>query len=157
MVAYKNLAVKNGFNERDVLLPEDGQEVLFTKGDTRFGNKISLQNVFVDQVSGEEVDTFVLRDREKISKEGVVIILAEVDSYGSLIEKPNIIVRGFSGAEVPDITSGLAVEIKNNLKGKKSKISDWNYIRKSIGNIAESYLVKKIKRRPLVLPVVIEV
>ena len=78
MVAYKNLAIKNGYNERDVLLPDDGQEVLFNKGDVRLGNKISLQNVFVDQVSGEEVDTFVLRDREKISKEGVVIILAEV-------------------------------------------------------------------------------
>jgi len=157
MVAYKNLAIKNGFSEKDVILPDDGQEVIFTKTDVRFGNKISLQNVYVDQVSGEEVDTFVLRDREKISKEGVVIVLAEVDSYGSLVEKPNVIVRGFSGAEVPEITNGIAMEIKNNLKGKKSKISDWNYVRKSVGNIAERYLVKKLKRRPLVLPVIVEV
>lgn len=157
MVAYKNLAVANGFNERDVLLPDDGQEILFTKEDVRFGNKISLQNVYVDQVSGEAVDTFVLRDREKISKEGVVIIMAEVDSYGALVEKPNIIVRGMSGAEVPEITNGLTNEIKNNMKSKKSKVNDWNYLRRTIGNIAERYLVKKLKRRPLVLPVVIEV
>ena len=58
---------------------------------------------------------------------------------------------------MPDITTGLANEIKNNLKSKKSKISDWNYIRRNVGNIAERYLVKKMKRRPLVLPVVIEV
>lgn len=157
MVAYKNLALRNGFEEKDVILPDDGQEVLFTKKDARFGNKLSLQNVYVDQVSGEAVDTYVLRDREKISKEGVVIILAEVDTYGALVENPNIIVKGFSGAEVPEITKGLANEIRNNVKGKKNKVSDWNYLRRNVGNIAERYLVKKMKRRPLVLPVVIEV
>ena len=139
------------------MLPDDGQEVIFSKNDARFGKKIPLQKVYVDQVSGEEVDTFVLRDREKISKEGVVVVLAEVDQYGALVEKPNIIARGFSGAEMPDITSGLSVEIQKNIKGKKAKISDWHYVRREIGNISERYLVKKLKRRPLVLPVVIEV
>lgn len=157
MNAYKTLAKKNGFLDRDILLPDDGQEVLFTKADAKLGKKISLQNIYVDQVSGEEVDTFVLRDREKISKEGVVIIMAEVDTYGALVEKPNIVVRGFSASEVPEIVNGLGSEIRSNIKGKKTKISDWNYIRKSISNIAERYLIKKLKRRPLVLPVVIEV
>lgn len=157
MIAYKNLAIKNGFDERNVLLPDDGQEIIFTRNDARYGKKISLQKVYVDQVSGEEVDTFVLRDREKISKEGVVVIMAEVDQFGALVQKPNIIARGFSGAEVPDITGGLSIEIQKNIKGKKAKISDWHYVRREIGNIAERYLVKKLKRRPLVLPVVIEV
>jgi len=157
MVAYKALAKQNGYTDKDIILADEGQEVLFTKTDAKLGKKITLQNVFVDQISGEEVDTFVLRDREKISKEGVVIVLAEVDTYGLLVDKPNIIVRGFSGAEVPEITNGLANEIKNNLKGKKSRVTDWNYMRKTIGNIAEKYLATKLKRRPLVLPVVIEV
>ncbi len=158
MVAYKNLAKKNGFENKDILLPDDGQEVVFTKaGDARLGKKIALQNIYVDQVSGEEVDTFVLRDREKISKEGVVIVMCEVDTFGGLVDKPNIIVRGFSGAEVPEIVNGLAAEIKNNIKPKNTKVNDWAYVRKSIGNISERYLGKKMKRHPLVLPVVIEV
>ena len=157
MVAYKTLARKNGFLDQDILLPEDGQEVLFGKNRVTYGKKIALQNVYVDQVSGEEVDTFVLRDREKISKEGIVIVLAEIDTYGALVDRPNIIVRGFSAAEVPDITNGLANEIKNNFKTKKNKVTDWSYLRKNIGNIAERYLLTKLKRRPLVLPVVIEV
>jgi ribonuclease J len=157
MIAYKNLAKKNGFADRDILLPDDGQEVLFSKTDAKLGKKIALQNIYVDQVSGEEVDTFVLRDREKIAKEGVVIVLAEVDTYGALVDKPNIIIRGFSGAEVPEIANGLSKEIKNNIRGKKTKVNDWNYVRKTIGNIAERFLFQKLKRRPLVLPVVIEV
>ncbi len=157
MIAYKSLALRNGFLDKDILLPDDGQEVLFTKTDARLGKKIALQNVYVDQVSGEEVDTFVLRDREKISKEGVVIVLAEIDTFGGLVDKPNIIVRGFSGAEVNELINGLSTEIKINLKPKNSKITDWNYVRRTLGNIAEKYLVKQLKRRPLVLPVVIEV
>ncbi|MBI2621098.1 MAG: ribonuclease J [Candidatus Levybacteria bacterium] len=157
MIAYKNLAIKNGFSEKNVLLADDGQEISFTKDSARLGNKIHLQNVYVDQVSGEEVDTFVLRDREKISKEGVVIVLCEIDTYGGLVERPNIIVRGFSGMEVNELINGLSAEIRNNLKPKKNKVTDWTYMRRTIGNIAEKFLVKKLKRRPLVLPVVIEV
>ena len=157
MMAYKELAKKNGFLDRDILLPDDGQEVLFTKEDGRLGKKISLQNVYVDQVTGEEVDTFVLRDRERISRDGVVVIMAEVDSFGNLVDRPNIVARGLSSGEAQDITNGLSGEIKNNLKGKNKKVSDWNYMRRTIGTIAEKYLAKKLKRRPLVLPVVIEV
>lgn len=158
MIAYKNLAIRNGFTEKDVLLPEDGQEVIFDKsGSVTLGKKNSLQNVYVDQVSGEEVDSFVLRDREKISKEGIVVVMAEVDTYGNLAGSPNVIVRGITGNEVNQIVAGLSNEIKNNIKGKNKKVTDWNYLRRFIATIAEKYLSSKMKRRPLVLPVIIEV
>jgi len=158
MAAYKNLAMKNGFLEKDVLLPEDGQEVFFSSnGNATLGKKMHLQNVFVDQVSGEEVDTFVLRDREKISKEGIVVIMAEVDTYGSLTDRPNIIARGFSATETAELTKGLPNEIRNSIKTRNSKVTDWTYVRKAISNVSEKYIFQKLKRRPLVLPVVIEV
>jgi len=158
MVAYKALAKRNGFSDKDILLPDDGQEVIFSKnGSATLGKKHHLQNVYVDQVSGEEVDTFVLRDREKISKEGIVIVMAEVDTYGNLVDKPNIIVKGLTGAEAAEIVSGLSQEIKNNIKGKDKRVTDWNYLRRTIGNVAEKYLALKKRRRPLVIPVVIEV
>ena len=158
MIAYKALAIKNGFSEKDVLLPDDGQEVIFDKnGNVSMGAKIHLQNVYVDQVSGEEIETFVLRDREKISKEGIVIVMTEVDTYGNLVDKPNIIVKGLTGTEAAEIASGLSVEIKNNIKGKDKRVTDWSYLRQNIGNVAEKYLSIKKKRRPLVIPVVIEV
>ncbi len=157
MVAYRDLARRNGFLDKDIILPEDGQEILFSKNDAKYGKKNPLQNVYVDQVSGEEVETFVLRDREKISKEGVVIILCELDTFGNLTESPNIVARGFSGGETKELTTGLSQELSRNLKGKKNKIGDWGYIRKNVGNIAEKYISTKLRRRPLVLPVVIEV
>ncbi len=158
MIAYKTLALKNGFSEQDVLLPEDGQEVFFDKnGGAALGAKNHLQNVYVDQVSGAEVESFVLRDREKISKEGIVIVMSEVDTYGNLTDKPNIIVRGITGGEATEIINGLSSEIKNNVKGRGKKVTDWNYLRRFIATVAEKYLAAKMKRRPLVIPVVIEV
>lgn len=158
MIAYKSLAIKNGFLDKDVILPEDGQEVIFDKnGSVVLGKKNHLQNVYVDQVSGEEIESFVLRDREKISKEGIVVVMAEVDSYGGLVGEPNIIVRGITGTEVNQIVGGLSSEIKNSIKTKNKKVTDWNYLRRFISNVAEKYLASKMKRRPLVLSVVIEV
>lgn len=157
MVAYRDLARKNGFADRDILLPDDGQEIVFSKNDAKLGKKIPLQNVYVDQVSGEEVETFVLRDREKISKQGLVIVMCEIDTFGGLIDNPNIISRGFSAAEGLDVSKGISNELRNVLKPKPSKISDWNYLRKTIGNVSEKYLLAKLKRRPLVITVVIEV
>lgn len=158
MIAYKNLARKNGFSDKNIILPQDGQEVIFNKsGAFTLGKKNHLQNVYVDQVSGEEVETFVLRDREKISKEGIVVIMVEVDTYGVVADRPNIVARGFSAAETAELTKGLPNEIRNNLRSKKTRVTDWNYVRKTIGGISEKYIFTKLKRRPLVLPVVIEV
>ena len=80
MIAYKNLALRQGYSESDVFLIENGWELIFENGKVRTGRRISTKSIYVDQISGEEVETVVLRERQKISKEGVVIVVAEIDS-----------------------------------------------------------------------------
>lgn len=158
MVAYKKLAKLKGIADSDIILIEDGQEVIFTKNRTTLGKKIQPKKVYVDQISGEEVDSFVLRDRQKISKEGVVIVMVEIDSgSGQLVEKPNIIARGLTVQENKLLNKNLAFEIKNFLSQKKVPVTDWMYIRKKIGDLAEKKIFKDLRKRPLVLPVVVEV
>lgn len=158
MVAYKNLAKKQNFEDKDILLIEDGQEVKFTKDTAILGKKLTIKNVYVDEISGEEVEQFVLRDRQKISKEGVVVVIAEVDSAtGIIVDTPTIISRGFSKSEGKIANTKISADIKNSLAQKKGRVTDWIYIRKLIGEIAEKSILKNLHRRPLVLPVVIEV
>lgn len=158
MVAYKNLARRQGFLDKDILIVENGQEVVFSKGDAYLGRKIPLNNVYVDQISGEELESFVLRDRKKIAKDGIVIVVAEIDAAnGQLLENPNIIVRGLSLAESKDIGRNLAKEIKKVLVKKTQPVTNWIYVRKIIGEISEKYIFRNLRKRPLVLPVVIEV
>lgn len=156
MVAYKRLAKELGYQDKDILLPDNGQEIIFTQNSANFGKKIKLKNVYVDEVSGEEVEGFVLRDRQKIAKEGVIVILAEVDASNAQVADINVIVRGLPNQEADEIAKNLNGQIRSTLNSN-GPVKNWIYVRKTIGDAAERYLFKTLKRRPLVLPVVIEV
>ncbi len=155
MVQYRGLAEKQGFDRKDILLLEDGQEVIFTKETARFGNKINLETVYVDQISGGEVESFVLRDRQKLATDGVVVILSEINVNGQ-IDNLDIIVKGLSNQETNDLQKGLVVELKAQISQRKGT-KDRFLARKFIAEISEKFIFKKIRKRPLILPVVIEV
>jgi len=158
MAAYKDLAKKQGFQDGQVFLIEDGQEVIFSKDKGFLGKKIELGSVYVDEISEEVVEHFVIRDRQKISKEGVVIVMVEVDAQtGQIVGSPNIIARGLSKTDSATISKQLNKELIRNLALRRGRVTDWVYIRKRIGETSERNIFHKIHRRPLVLPVVIEV
>jgi len=158
MVAYKNLAKRQGFEDKDILLIEDGQEIIFSKDNAVLGRKISVKSIFVDEISGEEIESFVLRDRQKISKDGVIIIIAEVDSQtNQIVDYPTIISRGLSNQENKTANKKVAKDIKDGFSAKKGRVTDWMYVRKKVGEIGEKSVLRYLRRRPLVLPVIIEV
>jgi len=155
MVAYRGLAEKQGFEPKNILLLEDGQEVLFNQNIARLGKKLNLENVYVDQISGEEVESFVLRDRQRLATDGVVVVLSEIATSGQ-IDNLDIIVKGLSQQETTDIQTSLAREIKEKLT-QRAGARDRFLMRKAISEIAEKFIFKKLRKRPLVLPVIIEV
>lgn len=158
MALYKNMAEELGYHTKNVILAEDGQEIIFTKDTARFGKSVPLKKVYVDEISGEELESFVLRDRQRLSNSGIVIILAEIDSEnGQLVGKPDIIIRGFTQYNIDRLSSKLFHELKKVFGSKKDKVTNWIYVRRLVGKTAEQLIFHTTKRRPLVLPVVIEV
>ncbi len=158
MIAYKKLVGKNGFGKENVFLPEDGQEIIFTKDSARFGMKVPSKKVYVDEISGEAVESYVLRDRQKLSQDGVVVVIAEIDApTSSLAEKPTIIARGFSEKDTEIINQVAKHELERMFSGKKGPIANFVYMRRMIGKEIEQQLFRKYRKRPLVLPVMIEV
>lgn len=155
MVAYKNLAIKLGFNKKDIFLVENGQEVIFSGEKAWLGRKIETRNVYVDEVSGEELENFVLRDRQRLSEGGIVILLVEIDSTnGQIIGKPEVIARGFSLTDDDKLKGLLFNELNKTLKQTKNK--DWIHLKRVIGDATEKAIFQKIHRHPLVLPVIVE-
>lgn len=158
MVAYRNMAQDLGYQRKDILLLEDGQEVIFSKNEARLGKLTEVRNVYVDEISGEEVEHFVLRDRQRLSEGGIVIVLAEINSAnGQLAQKPEIIARGLTGYDNKKLSERLFQHIKRVLGNRKGRVTNWVYIRNLIGETSERFIFKELRRRPLVLPVVIEV
>lgn len=158
MALYANMAQELGHNKKNVFLLEDGQEIVFAKDSARLGKVVSLKKIYVDDISGEELETFVLRDRQKLSNSGIIIILAEIDSEnGRLVNKPDIIIRGFTEYNISKLRTKLFDELKKVFGSKKGRVTNWIYVRKQVGETAERLIFRTAKRRPLVLPVVIEV
>lgn len=158
MVAYRNMAQNLGYKKDDVLILEDGQEVIISAHETKLGKLVEVRNVYVDEISGEELEHFVLRDRKKLSEGGIIIILAEINSAnGQLIERPEIIARGFTGFDDKRLSEKLFQNIKRVLGNRQGRVTNWVYIRNLIGETSEKFIFKELRRRPLVLPLVVEV
>lgn len=158
MVAYKSLASRFGYGPKQVFLLEDGQQVLLSKLKAQLGKKVEVRNIYVDEITGEEVESFVLRDRKKLSEGGVVLVMAEIDSTtGTILDDPEIAIRGFSQPDTALLEKKIAFELKKTLGTKKSNKPNWVFIRKQIGEVSERLIFKELRRRPLVLPIVIEV
>ncbi len=160
MIAYRDLCEKMNYKRNQIFLIENGQEVVFTAQQAKIGKKIEVKNVYIDEVSGEELESYVVRDRERLAQEGALILLVEINASNSqLARKPEVIMRGTSLSESSkeDLANLLQKEIAKVLSNQKGHVTNWVHIRRVIGDVAESHIFKKLHSQPLILPVVIEV
>jgi ribonuclease J len=156
LVAFREIAKGMGYKEDAVVIGDSGKEVIFTKSGFKFGRDIKAATVYVDQITGEEVDNFVILDRKKISEEGIVIVMVEVDSNtGEIVDRPDIITKGFNYADKEKLIDKLDEQLRK-LFVKKEKVDNWRFYRRMIQEKTESLLYRQ-NREPLVIPVVVEV
>ena len=158
MAAYKRMAKKQGFQDNQILLPENGQELIFSSQGVQKGKKYPVRTIYVDEISGEEVEDYVLLDRQKLSTEGIVVVMAEIDEEtGKLFQEPDIIARGFSTTDTNALRRLISRSVKNALQRAPKKGFNSVLMRKLIRDAAEREVSHKLKRKPLILPVVIEI
>lgn len=157
MRAYKGLAVDNGASPGNVFELKPGDQIEFQNGKARLGKRIPVKEVMVDGLGIGDVGKIVLRDRQVLSEEGVVIVVIQIDSRsGKVVDPIDIISRGFVFKGARD---DLLKEGGKKLSEKLSKINLDN--RRGVKEISANFLQKffqnSIGRRPMILPVVVEV
>lgn len=158
MAAYRDLVESNGFKKQNVFLLEDGQEIIFTAAGANYGRKIPVKNVYVDEISGGEVEQFVIRDRQKISQEGIVVVMVEIDvETGQISGTPTIILRGFPSKDSNLINERVPKELRKALSKNRGRVTNAIHIRKIIGEVCAATIFRATRRRPLIIPVAIEV
>ncbi len=144
---HAKLAVEVGIPEEDVIVVENGQIVELSGGRIKLGQRIPGGYIFVDGQSIGEVDFGVMREREKLARNGIFLIDISVNKLtGKLLHEPEIITRGFVSPEdekelLPDVRKHI-MDVVNN--------SSWDS-EKDIANTVKSYLYEYTKRRPMVL------
>ena len=161
LVAHTELAEKSGVPKANINIIEDG-DVLEVKGGkiTKTAEKVPVGSIMVDGLGVGDVKEIVLRDRQTMAREGVVMVIVTVDRKGRLIGSPDIISRGFVYMrEKTDLINKTREGVKKTFaKHVTTKLpDDWSNIKGKIRDAVSEYLYRATERRPLVLPVIIEV
>ena len=119
-------------------------------------------NVYVDGLGVGDIGQVVLRDRRLLSSDGVLVVVVTVDSEtGELAAGPDIISRGFVyERESEGILEGARAVVERAITRhtqQRGHVVDWNFIKNKIRDSVSEYVYQQIKRRPMILPVVVEV
>lgn len=161
IMQYKRLTGELGYPGSSVLIPDDGDVLEFFGGTSKptVAEHLDLENVMVDGLGIGDVRGVVLRDRQTIATEGIVVVVVPIDgSSGKVTSEPDIISRGFiymkeSGSLVQKAKS----LVTSSIRLKKGRIVDWPFVRKHIEENLEQLLAKETGRYPLIVPVILEV
>ncbi len=156
------IAYELGYKKDNVFVPDNGSIMKFTKeGAQILKEKVPSSYVFVDGLGVGDVGEIVLRDRQMLSEDGMFVIVAIIDSKtGKVKQSPDIISRGFvylrESKDLLHQTRKKVIDIVEKTAGHGLPVN-WSYVKDEIRNKIGDFLASKTSRRPMILPVVIEV
>ncbi len=155
------VAESMGYSKDHVFIADNGQVIEFKNGvGTLTKEKLPADYVFVDGLAVSDETNVVLRDRQVLAEDGMVVVIATVDTHtGKLIQNPDIISRGFVFLKSnKELIEDLRHRVKKMvIDSDPLSWADTNYIRNKIRDYVGQFLYTKTEKRPMVLPVVIEV
>ncbi len=162
LVACSEIAKGQGIPEKNINVIESGQIINLNQNRIYIDTKTVPSNyIMVDGLGVGDVGEIVLRDRQMLAEDGMFVIVAIVDRQtGKIRNSPDIISRGFvylrASKGLLAETRKKVIEIVNQSAGTGGAVN-WVYVKNNIRNKIGDFLYTKTKRRPIILPVVIEV
>ena len=143
----------------EILLLENGHVIEFTEDAAFRRDPVTAGRVLVDSGSLEEVEEVVVRDRRHLSEDGVVVTIIAIDKHSGRLESlPEIVTRGMFSDNGTELMAGAReVVLKTVEQSNSEEKSDWSVIKEKIRVDLKRYINKHTSKRPLILPVILEV
>jgi ribonuclease J len=164
MVLYRKLATSMGagYTNENVIIPEDGAIMEFAHGFGKVTGKAPVGYIYVDGTTVGDVGNVVVRDRQMLAKDGMLIVVVGIDSAsGDLVAGPDVVSRGFVYMrQSQDLVEATKEAVRSSLTSRNGAAAspvDVGYVNRKIKDIVGEFLYRETKRRPMVLPVVMEV
>ena len=153
------LAHQLGVVSGEILLVENGQNIEFTEDGAFRRDPVTAGRVLVDSGSLEEIEEVVVRDRKHLSEDGVVVPIIAIDKHtGKLESQPEIVTRGFMSDNGSDLVTGARdIVLRTINTSNPEERADWSVIKEKIRVDLKRYINKQTSKRPLILPVILEV
>jgi ribonuclease J len=165
LVYHAQLAQKVNIPEENIFIVEDGMVMEFTAESARRAGLVTVGRVYIDgKTAGANadggVDTVVLRDRMKLAHDGVVIVILGIETAtGAVVSGPDIVSRGFV---FEDASHELLAEVKTvvldtlTLMIPEAK-GDWSLVSARVRSSLKKFIYKRMERRPMILPIIMEI
>ena len=158
--AHAETAQMMGIPAKNIVMMENGRIVELDENDIKLGGMVPNGRVLVDGLGVGDVGNIVLRDRQHLSQDGLIVIVLTMDSStGEVVAGPDVISRGFvyvreSENLMDDVKNVVRHEIK---KCEDKGVRDWSTIKSTVRENLRDYIFTKTKSNPMIIPIIMEV
>lgn len=157
---HGELAMELGMPKENIFIASNGSVIEFTKNSGAINQYVQSGNILVDGLGIGDVGNIVLRDRKHLSEDGLIVVVVTMSKQeGKVIAGPDIISRGFVYVRESEDLMEEAREVVRDVlfECEKRNITDWATLKSSIRDALRGFLYEKIKRNPMILPIIMEV
>jgi ribonuclease J len=160
LATHARIAAGAGINRSAITVVEDGAVLLLERGRVSLGDPLSIGTVLVDGLGVGDVGPVVLRDRRLLSQDGILVCVVTIDGRnGEVLAGPDLISRGFvyEGAS-RDFLDEAAERVADALEELEADgVTEWMTIKKACRNALGEFVWQRTRRRPMILPIIMEI
>ena len=159
LIAQKEVVMSLGYDKDHVIIAKSGDVIELNDEKAEIVGKVHTGAIFVDGLGVGDVGNIVLSDRQNLAENGIIIVVLTLEKYsGQLIAGPDIVTRGFVYVREAEelLNEAKAIVTDSVLRCLDKNITDWSKIKNIIKDDLSEYLWKKIKRNPVILPIIME-
>ena len=151
---HGKLAESVGMPRENIFVMEDGDVLEIDQNSAKVEGRIAAGNIYVDGLSVGDIDTVVLRDRQMLARDGMVVVIIAVNRQtGKLVGRPDIVSRGFvEPNDYKDMLERSRDLVAELLDRGGEKPADWNFIYNKVRDVLSKFYYEQTKRHPMILP-----
>jgi len=159
LILHAKLAYSLGIPDDHIVVAEDGDIVQITPESIKVVDHTTCGNVYVDGLGVGDVGQIVLRDRQVLAQDGILMVVLTVDKEtGHPLAGPDIVSRGFVYMrDSEELLESARERVLESFSGLNGHASDWSFVKDKIKHTLSEFLYDKTHRRPMILPIVMEV
>ena len=160
LMAHAETAKKLGIEQKNIFIMNNGRTLELNENEAKITTSVPNGKVLVDGLGIGDVGNIVLRDRQHLSQDGLIVVVMTMDSQtGEIVSGPDVVSRGFvyvreSENLMDDVKKVVRDEAK---KCELNHIRDWTTIKSNIKDELRDYIFERTKRNPMILPIIMEV
>lgn len=160
LMAHRDTAKSLGIEEKNIFIMTNGRILELNEKEAKLTTSVPNGKVLVDGLGVGDVGNIVLRDRQHLSQDGLIVIVMGMDTNtGEIVSGPDVVSRGFVYVrESENLMDDLKKVIREEVRKLEEKhISDWSTIKTTLKDDLRDYIFEKTKRNPMILPIILDV